>query len=170
MTKEQFERLFLPMGGQLYRVAFHLLGTEDDARDALQDLFVKLWTSREALSGVVNPGGYAMTLMKNVCLDRLLAGQLRQHEDLDTLTAEPMVAGSDRPDRRLEQRETLDRVLRLIDRLPQHQREVVRLRVLEEKEYAEIAALTGMSQGNVRVQLSLARQTLRNKLRINRQL
>ena len=51
-----------------------------------------------------------------------------------------------------------------IESLPEMQRVVARLYLVEQFEHAEIAAMTGLSPGTVRSHLSLARAKLREKL------
>lgn len=160
MTHEEFKALYLPLSDGLYRIALYYLEDGSDARDTVQDLFIKLWNSRDRLEGVVNPKAYAYTLLKNLCIDRLRKeGRTVAMGDL------PEKSGEDPPDKVLADRETLRRVLRHIEDLPPKQREIVRMRIFEELEYDEIAEKLGMSEINTRVQLSLARKTLRNRIK-----
>ena len=55
MSTEEFTELYLPLRGALYRVAFFILESEDDAMDAVQDLYLKLLSSPDALETVRNP-------------------------------------------------------------------------------------------------------------------
>ena len=73
MTGQEFSERYLPLGEGLFRVAYALLGAEADAEDALQDLYVKLWNDRDTLDHVHNPRAYSITLLRNLCLDRLRA-------------------------------------------------------------------------------------------------
>ena len=81
---------------------------------------------------------------------------------LDTV---PEKSSEDPPDKVLADRETLRKVLRHIDALPPKQRQIVRMRIFEELEYDEIAERLGMSEINTRVQLSLARKTLKKRMK-----
>ena len=160
MTHDEFKAQYLPLSEGLYRIAFHYLEDSADARDTVQDLFIKLWNSKDRLDNVVNPKAYAYTLLKNLCIDRL-------RKDGRTVSEEniPERSSDDPPDKIMADRETLRRVLRQIETLPPKQREIVRMRIFEELEYEEIAEKLGMSEINTRVQLSLARKTLKNRLK-----
>ena len=53
MDAASFKKMFLPYHRKLYKVAFRLLENEDDARDVLQDAYLKLWDKRDAL-GIID--------------------------------------------------------------------------------------------------------------------
>ena len=49
MTTDEFIRSYLTLGDKLYRLAFHLLGSQEEAEDAVQDLFIKVWGRKDDL-------------------------------------------------------------------------------------------------------------------------
>ena len=70
MTEAVFHRDYLSLSGGLYRIAYHILESEAEAEDALQDLFLKLWKMRDGLDSVHNPMAYfAMLLNLGDCFD-----------------------------------------------------------------------------------------------------
>ena len=71
MTTKQFTDIYLTFGGLLYKVAFYILESRADAEDAVQDLYIRLWNSRDSLENVRNPKSYCVTLMKHLCIDRI---------------------------------------------------------------------------------------------------
>ena len=160
MTREEFKAKFLPLSDGLFRIALHYLEDVSDAQDAVQDVFIKLWNSQDKLDGVKNPEAYSYTLIKNTCIDRLRrARKTVQPGELEERS------GDDPPDKELSDKEALKKALACIDELPEKQREIVRLRIFEELEYDEIAEKLGISEINTRVQLSLARKTLKSRMR-----
>lgn len=159
MTQTEFRNTWLPLSDALYRVAFYMLEDESDAKDVVQDLYVKLLA--KSPEDVRNPKAYAMTMLRNMCIDRIRTAQkffsLECTEDspmLDFMATEPDV---------LATREKLRRVLAIIEGLPDREREVVRLRVFEEREYDDIAQCTGLNEGHLRVLLSKARKRIRTE-------
>ena len=159
MTHEEFKARFLPLSDGLYRIAFHYLEDPSDAQDAVQDVFIKLWNSKDKLDSIVNPEAYSYTLIKNTCIDRIR----RTKKTVQTSELEES-SGDDPPDKEINDRETLRKTLRCIDSLPDKQREIVKMRIFEELEYDEIARKLGISEINTRVQLSLARKTLKSRI------
>ncbi len=49
---EDFRKIWIPLAERFYRVAFYMLESEADAEDAVQELYLKLWTGRERLDDV----------------------------------------------------------------------------------------------------------------------
>lgn len=164
MTRQEFNSTWLPLGSALYRVAFYILEDDADARDAVQDTFVRLWNSRDTLSSINNPQAYAVRILRNLCLDRVRAAARHRMESVEAIRESGLDVRGDGPPPDNSDRETLSNVLKMIEELPPKQKEVLRMRVFEDREYEEISRLTGMSQINVRVNLSMARKTLRNRL------
>ena len=66
MTPEILTETFKSLSDGLYRVAYYILESQTDAEDAVQDLFIKLWNSREQLDTVLNFKAYCTNLMKNL--------------------------------------------------------------------------------------------------------
>ena len=58
MNAEEFKSAFLPLGPMLYRIAYRMLGAEEDARDAVQELYVKLCREGDRALRSANPQGY----------------------------------------------------------------------------------------------------------------
>ena len=133
---------------------YYILEDRADALDAVQDLYVKLWKMRDSLDLVRNPGAYGALLMRNLCIDRIR--RLTPSEELPV-----DLPGKEPPDEELIRKESLGTLLRAMDSLPDSQRKLMNLHVLQGKTYDEIAAETGLSPLNIRVQVSLARKRLK---------
>lgn len=146
------------MSDGLYRVAFYILESQPDAQDVVQDLFIKLWNTRDELDKVLNLKAYCTTLIKNMCIDRIRKASKEQSIGIETDIPESRTVDGD-----LIAKDKLDRVMAAIERLPKGQRNVVKMYVLEEMSYDEISEITGMSNLTLRVLLSNARKTLRKE-------
>jgi len=158
MTAAEFSSTYIPLSDALYRVAYYILESREDAEDAVQDLLLKLYKSRSGLDSVHNPKAYSITLMRNLCIDRVRGAEkaLRLMEE----TAEDAVS-PDNPQQRMETSERLSRARSVILSLPRGEREVLRLRVLEGLSYEEISRQTGLNPLSLRVLLSRARKKIR---------
>lgn len=140
------ERIFSEQRAPLTRYAARLLGDPDRARDVVQDTFVKLMGQPAAAVD-----GHAVEWLFTVCRHRALdvlrkEGRMKRFEEGQV---ERVTAAEPRPGRLLEQAETQERILRLIERLPPNQQEVVRLKFQNGFSYKEISRITELSVGNV---------------------
>lgn len=158
MTSKEFTDKFLSLEGPLYRVAYYILESGQDAEDALQDLMVRLWNSRDALDNVLNPKAYCIMMMKNECIDRI------RKRRIPNVSAELAECESDDIDalQSLEEKERLERVMKAMDRLSDAERKVLQMHVMEDLSYEEMSERTGMSNVTLRVLLSRARKKIRN--------
>lgn len=156
MTEREFHSQYLSLAEALYRVAFYILESEAEAEDAVQELYLKLWKNRSALDGIRSPKAYAMTLLRNICMDRI-----RQEKRISGAEVPESIGGGFDPDAAMDGKERLEKVLAAVKSLPDKQREILVLRAVEGLSYDEIAERTGINYLSLRVLLSRARQTLK---------
>ena len=157
MTSERFQNEWLSLAGDFYRVAFYILEDAAEAEDAVQELFLKLWSGRDALDAIRSPKGYGLQVLRNLCLDRI-----RRSRKMETPAVLPEPEWPGRQDEAVDEKQRLAKVLDAIKSLPDRQREVLTLRTLDGLSYEEISRRTGISQLTLRVLLSQARRKLKN--------
>ena len=154
-----FKKIWLPLADRFYRVAYHLLESRPDAKDAVQELYLKILSMHAKLVYVRDPAAYGITLLKNICIDRIRRRESRRAEQLEEFIA----ADTSGPEKQMAEKDTLSRVMKEMERLPEKQAKVLRMRAVEGLEYDEIARRTGLSQVNIRVLISIARKTLKKR-------
>ena len=154
-----FRKIWLPLADRFYRVAYHLLESRPDAEDAVQELYLKILSMHGKLVYVREPAAYGITLLKNICIDRIRRRESRRTEQLEDFIA----ADASGPEKQMSEKDTLSRVMKEMERLPEKQAKVLRMRAVEGLEYDEIARWTGLSQVNIRVLISIARKTLKKR-------
>jgi len=160
MKQSEFLNVVMPFKDKLYRLAKRLLVSSEEAEDATQEILMKLWSKKNKIEGYKSVEAFAMTMTKNFCLDRLKskqAGNLKlvhsnYSDDSSSLQGQ------------VEARDSVDWVQRIMEELPEQQKLVLQLRDVEQYEYAEIEALLDMKPTAIRVALSRARKTIREKL------
>ena len=95
MNKKDFLNKVMPFKDKVYRLAKRLLVSGDEADDATQELYFKLWKNREKIETYDNVEAYAMRMTKNYCLDQLKskrAGNLRLiHRNYKDETIKPFI-------------------------------------------------------------------------------
>jgi RNA polymerase sigma-70 factor (ECF subfamily) len=161
MDYSEFENKWLPLNGNFYRVAFYILEDENDAMDIVQNLYLKLWNGRDRLDEVSNPLGYGITLTKNLCLDKVRNYKSKNTERIDEKAE---IIDTSSPETIILDKERIAMVLDAIEKLPDKQKLVLKMRLLYDMPYDKISKLTGLSELNIRVFVSIARKTLRNKI------
>ena len=157
-----FSNIWIPLADRFYRVAYYLLESEEDAEDALQELYLKLWAARSGLSAVQNPSAYGISMLKNICIDRIRKRMVRKAEPLDKVPHPEDALTESRTDIK----DTLRYLLQEMEKLPDKQRVVLRMRAVEGLEYEDIARRTGLSEVYIRVLVTMARKTLRSRIRL----
>lgn len=157
-----FNHIWIPLADRFYRVAYYLLESEDDAEDAVQELYLKLWAARSRISGIQNPSAYGIYMLKNICIDRIRKRMVRKAEPLENIF-HPEDAYTES---RTDMKDILRYLLQEMEKLPQKQRTVLRMRAVEELEYEDIAHRTGLSEVYIRVLVTMARKTLKSKIRL----
>ena len=158
MTQQEFQHKYLPLAPQFYRRALALLGNAQDAEDAVQDTYLKLWNQSGRLEKMEQPEAFMHTVLRNVCLNMLRNRHITENElDIaDKLPEEGDSIG------RIEQQGTLRL---LLNSLSPKARCIVTLRHLGDYSFKEMATLTGESESNIRMILSRARRFLREQYR-----
>lgn len=159
MTQRQFLDTLLPLQPTLRLVAERLLGNKEDAADAVQETYTRLWEQRRKLAQHENPEAYAMLTLKNHCISLL-----RQRHPFETIEQLPEVSDEDvrHEAEVLEERAaTFDR---LMAQLPEAQQAAVRMKYLESKTHTEMQQQLGMSSANVYTTLSRALSNLKQMI------
>lgn len=160
MTKQEFTSLLLPSKGKLFRIAISLLSSRNEAEDTVQDVYLKLWNMREKLPEYSSVEALAVTMTKNLCLDKLRSYRHRKR-DGSKIEHLPMKAGLPDPDVRLQLSESSSAIYKLVQQLPEQQKLVMHLRDIEQYSYDEIETMTGLSRNAIRANLSRARKKVR---------
>jgi RNA polymerase sigma factor (sigma-70 family) len=145
----------------LYHYSLKLLGDSGLAGDAVQELFVKLWTKRESIGRLRRVKPYFFTAIRRQILNQLRNMHLRERiigrigePDIDFSPEEIVV--------RTEDFLSLQKkISTLLNGLPKRQKEVIYLRYFEEMDYTQIAAIMGINYQSV---LNLTQKAL-EKLR-----
>ncbi len=96
MDAEWLAKQFEENRGHLRAVAFRMLGSNNEAEDAVQEAWLRL--SRADSTGVQNLGGWLTTVVGRVCLDMLRSRKSRREELLNEQVAEPVVGREDQAD------------------------------------------------------------------------
>jgi len=145
-----------------FRVALGILRDEEGAADVAQDSFLKAFRGLEGFRGDSAFRTWLLTIVANEARGVLRRTGRRKETDLEA--AGPVASGEDDPGTELDKEEEVLRVRRLLDRLPEKQRQAVTLRIFEALSFREIGALIDSSEGAARVNYHHGLRRLREML------
>ncbi len=160
MTAEEFKNKAIPMSRKLYPMLFRILKNEEETRDALQDLMLKLWSKRKELDKCTNLEAYIITMAKNHSFDLLKKKRpsaIGEKEEYRILNMETN-------DTNPELMEKYEQVHRIIEKLPEKLQTVIRLRDIDGFTFEEIKEITGFEPPYLRVILSRARLKVKQEV------
>lgn len=159
MNQKEFLETVLPFKDKVFRLAKRLLVSSDEAEDATQELYFKLWKNKEKMVKYDNVEAYAMMMTKNYCLDQLKS---KRASNL-TLVHSNYKDENTEVQSDVEAKDSASILKRMMNDLPEKQRMIIQLRDVENYEFSEIAKIMNMEQTAIRVNLSRARKTLRER-------
>jgi RNA polymerase sigma factor (sigma-70 family) len=162
MNLEAFQNRVLPAKNKLFRFAFRLLGSSEEAKDVVQEVMIKVWNGREQMAEIQNMEAWCMRVTKNLSLDKLRLRQRRATDSMDEGFEIRNEALS--PHENTELNESMLRINQLIAALPEKQRQVIHLRDIEGYSYNEICEMLELDMSQVKVSLFRARNAVREKL------
>jgi len=159
----RFEQSILPHMDAAYNLARWLTRNDDDAKDMVQEAYLRAFKFFDAFRGV-DGRGWLLTIVRNTCYTWLQ--QNRTHETTMMFDEQIHSAGNDTSNpATLVLRSADQQLLRqALDELPVEFREVVVLRELEGFSYKEIAEIANVPMGTVMSRLSRAREQLKQLL------
>jgi RNA polymerase sigma-70 factor (ECF subfamily) len=159
MTREEFNKYVRLTARKLYSLAFRLLKKQDEAEDAVQEVFLKMWSMGNKLDDYKNLDALATTMTKNYCIDQLRKG--KQVFDNSFLVMNK--ADDTSTDGIIENAESFIILQKIINGLSVNFRESITMRDVEGLTYEEIAKKTGQNINTIRVNISRARSIVRNE-------
>lgn len=162
MKLETFQSRVLPAKNKLFRFALRMMGNEDEAKDIVQEVFIRVWNKRDEMDQILNMEAWCMRITKNLSLDRLRSiqrkGTYQMDEGFDVKHSDVT------PDVKTELGESMQNVNHFIAALPEKQRQIIHLRDVEGYTYNEICEILELDMNQVKVNLFRARNSVREKL------
>ena len=168
-----FEQVVRAYGGRLLAVARRIVGTEEDARDVVQDAFLNAFKSLDRFEGNAKLSTWLHRIVVNAALMKLRTRKRKPEQSIETLLPSYMDDGHfeerfkswDEPiDKIMERAENREIVRKQIDNLPEGYRTVLVLRDIEGLDTEETANVLGLSVNATKIRLHRARQALRTLL------
>jgi RNA polymerase sigma-70 factor (ECF subfamily) len=153
---------------QMYNLAYRMLGDPEEARDATQDIFIKVHHTLDTFRFQSKFSSWMYRVAMNTLIDyrrRWLRHPLKRLEDLLATDRSHPRATAPQPDEQVLRNERVKAVRVAVAQLPVKLRAAVVLRDLHELSYAEISEVLGVTEGTVASRLNEARRQLARRLR-----
>ena len=157
---QSFRVLFDRYFDLVFSTALRFTGVRQQAEDAAQQVFLKIWEKRTELPAVKQIEPYLFTAAKREMFQHFRRQAHQRDYVLHVLEVFSEARGAD-PESLLISQEQVEGLQSVIDALPARQREAFRLSREEELTYQEIAQRMGISKETVREYIALALKTLR---------
>lgn len=161
MTQSDFITLISPFRSKLFRLAKRVLVSNEEAEDATQETIMKLWAMNEKLTTYSNVEALAMKMIKNYCFDQLKSKRATLH--LQIVHSDFAIHGKDYQ-KDPDSSESMKWIGRILNQLPEQQRLVLHMRDIEQYEFAQIAEILDITEGNARQLLIRARKTIKENI------
>lgn len=146
----------------IYALAYRLLCNEEEARDAVQETFIKVWININGFDTNRKFSTWVYAIATNLCYDKLKSGK-HFSKKIPMEMLQEAISNED-VEKKLIDAELGALIATLTDELTPKQKLVFTLSDLEDLSSEEIVQITGMSTSQIKSNLFLARQTLRKKL------
>lgn len=168
-----FEQVVRAYGGRLLAVTRRIVGSEEDARDVVQDAFLNAFRSLNRFEGHSKLSTWLHRIAVNAALMKLRTRKRKPEQSIDSLLPgflddghhEERFQSWDEPvDKVMERAETRALVRTHIDALPEGYRTVLVLRDIEGLDTEETAEVLGLTVNATKIRLHRARQALRTLL------
>jgi RNA polymerase sigma-70 factor, ECF subfamily len=162
-----FERLFERHRTLVFRFAYQMIPRRDDAEDIVQEAFVRAYQNLERYRDEAKFTTWLLRIVTNLCTDQARMSTrrqaLEQQESGGGLTW-MTVGNTDDPVQNLEADRRVEALRRALAALPIHHRTAIVLRDVEERDYADIAAILGCTVGGAKLRVLRARRALRDRV------
>ena len=158
MDEQAFEKLFREYFTSLMAFSRRILGNEEDAREVVHQVFIKLWERRSEIDLSTSLKSYLFTAVNNRSLNMIRDRRKFSSEEVPERVGEWDVSAE------LESMELEEQIRKVIDSLPERCRVIFELNRFDGLKYAEIATQLDISVKTVENQISKALKILREKL------
>jgi RNA polymerase sigma factor (sigma-70 family) len=148
-----FKQIFEANSKKIYHLCYGYTGDDDAANDLMQETFLKVWQNLEKFRNQAQISTWIYRIAVNTCLT-YLRSEKRQAKDELT----PQIAES-KGEEYSEKNEQVALLYKCISKLEESERIIITM-VLDEVPYPEIAEISGISEGNLRVKIHRIKQRL----------
>tara|TARA_Y100001972_G_scaffold128067_1_gene187234 strand:- start:3423 stop:4022 length:600 start_codon:yes stop_codon:yes gene_type:complete len=156
--EDQFRNIYRSLFQDLYIYAISITRSDDLAKDAVAEVFVRLWDSKDDLSRIKEIKSYLLTSVKNECIKSLY--QRKRQDDIDIGEQIEKIS----PEDILLEKELKEFIDRIVSTLPEQCQLIFKMNNVDQMSYKEIAAELNITTSTVGTQITRAIRLIRSEL------
>ena len=165
LTEYEFLQIYDEYKDRIFNQAYRILGTKEDAEEAVQDVFLRIYKSYECFEGKAKLSSWIYRIAVNVCISKFAQRKknldyLEERQDILNCLKEK----SQNPAELVQSNELKELILCLISQLDTKYSAILTLYYFEEKDYSEIAEILNMPKGTIATHLFRAKDMLKDKI------
>jgi len=164
--KGSFEELYREIWNTVYYFCYKSLGNEQDAKDAMQTVFMQLYNQIDTLRVPAAFNKFLHIIMRATCSNFYKSKEGKDTDEIEVYESVPEEKAEFLPDEAYERQDVRDEIAKMIKDLPVKQREAILLFYYEGMSIKEIAEITGSKFDAVNNRLVTARKSLRERAEI----
>lgn len=148
-----FLEVFNQNKSRVFHLCYGYTGDTDTANDLMQETFIKVWQNMDKFRNQSQLSTWIYRIAVNTCLSHLRVEKRKATDEISEYTMETLA------EEKSEKEEQVSQLYKCIAQLEEHERIIITM-VLDEMPYSEIAEISGISEGNLRVKI----HRIKNKL------
>ncbi len=162
-TLAEFEEFIITHQDKLVRHAFFMLGSFQEAEDIVQNTLIRIYQDRFRYTNINNPVSYTFRMVSNACVDNLRRETRVPIVSLNGSAEAHSKTGVSREGEIIREEEFM-RINKLLGSIPPEQAEVIRLKVIDELSFVEIAASMEIPVTTVKSRFKYGLEKLKSQL------
>jgi len=163
-----YRKLVEAFQSMIYRVSFRMLADEEEAKDVVQETFIKAWENLLKFNTSMKFSTWLYKIATNNCLDRLKSSRYREKQQSIDINSINVIneAKENTIESNMINRELVILIKFLTKNLSPKQKVVFTLHEIEGYNNEEVKEITGFSNAKIKSNLYLARKTIRERLKL----
>jgi RNA polymerase sigma-70 factor (ECF subfamily) len=163
-SQQAFRKLVEKYQQYAFNLAFRILCNEEDAKDTVQDSFIKIWKNINQYEPKLKFTTWMYKIVTNTAIDKLRSRASKFTRDININASNLHLISDDNSDAPLENKELANLIKSITNQLPEKQKMVFILRDIQDLKSVEVQEILDLSETSVKTNLYNARKTVRKKL------
>ena len=163
LTESDFLKIYEEYKDRIYNQSYRILGNKEDAEEATQDVFLRIYKSYESFRGEAKLSSWIYRISVNVCLSKAMS----KRKNIDYLEEDGKIKYKNisektkNPEELFQSKEFRDIILNLISKLQPKYSSILTLYYFEEMGYKEISEILKIPEGTIATHLFRAKTSIK---------